>query len=96
MKSCRRPNCSNRAGSVIGLPNSRWKVLLGRIRGGWLSKLSRMSARGGGKYRTSLKTEDVTQKRLQQKLWKSFLTVYTTLFILVISFYFIDLITSDL
>lgn len=44
MNSCRWLSCSNRAGSTMGLSSSRWNVLLGRMSGGWLSKLSRMSA----------------------------------------------------
>jgi len=45
INSCRSCNGGNSPGSVMGFPSSRWKMLLGRIRGGWLSKLSRILAK---------------------------------------------------
>lgn len=43
---CITVSCSNRPWSTMDFPSSRLKVALGRISGGWLSKLSRISATG--------------------------------------------------
>lgn len=60
----RRRSCWTRAGSTVVLRSSSWKLLLGRMSGGWRSKLSKMSPGGeGGQGGQDLDLEETVLRR---------------------------------